>query len=34
LREFEEEYGWDNREVRRQERREDDKDYWRGTMPE
>ena len=27
LREFEEEYGRDNREVRRQERVEEDKDY-------
>jgi len=27
---FEEEYGRDNREVRRQEKTEDDKNYWRG----
>ena len=30
LREFEKEYGKDNREVRRQQRTEDDIDYWRG----
>jgi len=30
LREFEEEYSRDSREVRRQEKVEDDKDYWRG----
>ena len=33
LREFEEEYGKDNREVRRQQRTEDDIDYWRGGFP-
>ena len=33
LREFEEEYGRDNREVRRQEEVEEDKDYWRGGFP-
>ena len=33
LREFEEEYGRDNREVRRQEEVEEDKDYWRGWFP-
>ena len=30
LREFEEEYGRDNWEVRQQEKVEDNKDYWRG----
>ena len=30
LKEFEEEYNRDSREVRRQEKIEDDKDYWRG----
>ena len=29
MQEFEEEYGRDNREVRRQERMEDNRDYWR-----
>jgi len=33
LKEFEEEYGRDNREVRRQEGVEEDKDYWRGGFP-
>ena len=33
LREFEEEYGRDNREVRRQVEVEEDKDYWRGRFP-
>jgi len=33
LREFEEEYRKDNREVRRQEGVEEDKDYWRGGFP-
>ena len=33
LREFEEEYGKDNKEVRRQEEVEEDKDYWRGELP-
>ena len=33
LREFEEEYRRDNREVRRQEGVEEDKDYWRGGFP-
>ena len=33
MREFEEEYNKDNREVRRQEEVEDDKDYWRGGFP-
>jgi len=33
LREFEEEYGRDNREMRRQEGVEEDKDYWRGGFP-
>ena len=32
LREFEEEYGRNNKEVRRQEKKED-KDYWRGGFP-
>jgi len=27
---FKEEYGRDNRKVRRQEKTEDDRDYWRG----
>ena len=31
--EFEEEYGKDNREVRRQEKIEDNQDYWRGGFP-
>jgi len=31
--EFEEEYGRDSGEVRRQEKVEDDKDYWRGGFP-
>ena len=33
LREFEEEYSRDNREVRRQEKVEDDKNYYRGGFP-
>jgi len=33
LKEFEEEYERDNREVRRQEKVEEDKDYWRGGFP-
>ena len=33
LREFEKEYGRDNREMRRQKEVEDDKDYWRGGFP-
>ena len=33
LREFEEEYRRNNREVRRQQRAEDDRDYWRGRSP-
>jgi len=33
LREFEEEYGKDNREVRQQKGVEEDKDYWRGGFP-
>jgi len=33
LREFEEEYGRDNREFRRQEEVEEDKDYCRGGFP-
>ena len=33
LREFEEEYGCNNREVRRQERKEEDREYWRGELP-
>jgi len=31
--EFEKEYGKDNGEVRRQEKVEDDQDYWRGGFP-
>jgi len=31
--EFEEEYGRDNKEIRKQEKTEDDKDYWRGGFP-
>ena len=31
--EFEEEYGRDNGEVRRQEKIKDNKDYWRGGFP-
>jgi len=31
--EFEEEYGKDNREVRRQEKVESNHDYWRGGFP-
>jgi len=31
--EFEEEYGKDNGEVRRQEKVEDDQNYWRGGFP-
>ena len=30
LKEFEEEYGRDGQEVRRQEKEEDNRDYWRG----
>ena len=33
LREFEEEFSRDNREVRQQEKAEDDKDYWREGFP-
>jgi len=33
LREFEEKYRKDDREVRQQEEVEDDKDYWRGGFP-
>ena len=33
MREFEEEYSRDNKEVRQQEKVEDDKDYWRGGFP-
>jgi len=33
LKEFEEEYSRDNREVRRQEKMEDSKDYYRGGFP-
>jgi len=33
VREFEEEYGRDIREVRRQEKKEEKKDYWRGNFP-
>jgi len=33
LREFEEEYGRDEKEVKRQERVEENKDYWRGGFP-
>jgi len=31
--EFEEEYSKDNGEVKRQEKVEDDQDYWRGGFP-
>jgi len=31
--EFEKEYGRDNQEVRKQERVEEDRDYWRGGFP-
>jgi len=33
LREFEEEFSRNNREVRWQEEVEDDKEYWRGGFP-
>jgi len=33
VKEFEKEYRRDNREVRRQEKAEDDRDYWRGGLP-
>ena len=33
LKEFEEQYSRDSREVRQQEKVEDDKDYWRGGFP-
>jgi len=33
LKEFEEEYGRDGQEVRRQEKEENDRDYWRGGFP-
>jgi len=33
LREFEKEYNRDSREVRQQEKIEDDRDYWRGGFP-
>ena len=33
MREFEEEYNRDNREVKQQEEVKDDKDYWRGGFP-
>ena len=33
VREFEEEYGRDGQEVRRQEKEEDNRDYWRGGFP-
>ena len=33
LREFEEEYSRDNKEVRQQEKAEDSKDYYRGGFP-
>jgi len=33
LQEFEEEYGRDDREVRRQERTNKERDYWRGGLP-
>jgi len=33
LKEFEEEYGRDDKEVRRQEAVEEDEDYWRGGFP-
>ena len=33
MKEFEEEYSRDNREVRRQEKMEDSKDYYRGGFP-
>jgi len=33
VQEFEEKYAKDNREVRQQERTEENKDYWRGGFP-
>ena len=33
MREFEEEYSRDNKEVRQQEKAEDSKDYYRGGFP-
>ena len=33
LREFEEEYGRDDREVKRQEGMNKERDYWRGGLP-
>ena len=33
LREFEEKYGRDDREVRRQERTNENRDYWEGGLP-
>ena len=33
VKEFEEKYGRDNREVRRQKKIEDNRDYWRGGFP-
>ena len=33
MKEFEEEYGRDDQEVRRQEKEENNRDYWRGELP-
>ena len=33
MKEFEEEYSRDNKEVRRQEKKEDSRDYYRGGLP-
>ena len=33
IEEFEKEYSKDNGEVRRQEKIEEDRDYWRGSFP-
>ena len=33
LREFEEEYGWEDREIRQQEQVDDSKDYYKGEFP-
>jgi len=33
LKEFEEEYSRDNKKVRRQEKKEDNRDYYKGELP-
>jgi len=33
LREFEEEYGRDDRDLRQQEKTDGDKEFWRGSFP-